>query len=126
MHVFSTSDFRMQTESASRQSAWALWQYLHTMGGAVVTGAFVMAGVGAFYLLSGRQEEHGRLFLKVGVLVAAAASFLQMWPTGDAQGQPVTEHQPVTLAAMEGLFHSERGAANRPPRPAQHGNTAAR
>jgi cytochrome d ubiquinol oxidase subunit I len=90
---------------------WAVWQYLHTMGGALVTGSFVMAGVGAFYLLSRRQEEFGRLFLKVGVLVAAGASFFQLWPSGDAQGQLVTEHQPVTLAAMEGLFQTERGAA---------------
>jgi cytochrome d ubiquinol oxidase subunit I len=89
---------------------WAVWQYLHTMGGAVVTGAFVMAGVGAFYLLSHRQEEHGRLFLKVGVLFAAGASFFQLWPSGDAQGKLVAENQPVTLAAMEGLFHTERGA----------------
>jgi cytochrome d ubiquinol oxidase subunit I len=90
---------------------WALWQYLHTMGGALVTGAFVMAGVGAFYLLSRRQEDYGRLFLKVGVLVAAGASFFQLWPSGDAQGQLVTRYQPVALAAMEGLFHTERGAA---------------
>jgi cytochrome d ubiquinol oxidase subunit I len=75
-----------------------------------VTGSFVMAGVGAFYLLSRRQEEFGRLFLKVGVLVAAGASFFQLWPSGDAQGQLVTQYQPVTLAAMEGLFQTERGA----------------
>ncbi len=90
---------------------WALWQYVHTMGGALVTGSFVMAGVGAFYVLSGRQEEYGRLFVTVGVLVAAGASFFQLWPSGDAQGKLVTDHQPATLAAMEGLFHSERGAA---------------
>ena len=30
---------------------WALIQYAHTMSGAVVTGAFVMAATGAFYLL---------------------------------------------------------------------------
>jgi cytochrome bd ubiquinol oxidase subunit I len=45
------------------------------------------------------------------VLVAAGASFFQLWPSGDAEGQLVTEYQPVTLAAMEGLFHTERGAA---------------
>ena len=47
---------------------WALWQYAHNMSGAVVTGAFVMAAVGAFYLLSSQHEEHGRLFVKVGVI----------------------------------------------------------
>jgi cytochrome d ubiquinol oxidase subunit I len=33
---------------------WAWWQYAHNMSGAVITGAFVMASVGAFYLLWGK------------------------------------------------------------------------
>jgi cytochrome d ubiquinol oxidase subunit I len=35
---------------------------------------------------------------------------LQLWPTGDGQGRMVAQYQPASLAAMEGLFHSERGA----------------
>jgi cytochrome d ubiquinol oxidase subunit I len=31
---------------------WALWQYAHTMSGAVITGSFVVAGVGAYYYYS--------------------------------------------------------------------------
>jgi cytochrome d ubiquinol oxidase subunit I len=30
---------------------WALIQYAHNMSGAVITGAFVTAGIGAFYLM---------------------------------------------------------------------------
>src|ERR1044071_6968838 len=89
---------------------WAFWQYLHNMGGALVTGSFVMAAVGAFYLLSRRQEEYGRLFLRVGVTAAVAASCFQLFPSGDRAGKLVAEHQPVTLAAMECLFHTEAGA----------------
>ena len=37
---------------------WTLWQYLHNMTGAVVTGSFVMASIGAFYLLMNRSVEH--------------------------------------------------------------------
>src|ERR1700723_3573826 len=33
---------------------WAFWQYLHNMSGAVVTGSYVMAALGAFYLLTDR------------------------------------------------------------------------
>jgi len=90
---------------------WALWQYLHNMGGAVITGSFAMAATGAYYVLSRKQEEYGRLFLKVGVIVAAIASLLQLFPTGDRQGKLVTDNQPVTLAAMEGLFQTESGAS---------------
>jgi cytochrome d ubiquinol oxidase subunit I len=95
---------------ALMSNEWALWQYLHNMGGAVITGAFAMAATGAFYLLSGRQVEYGRMFLKAGVIVAAVASLLQLFPTGDQQGRLVTENQPATLAAMEGLFDTEAGA----------------
>ncbi len=90
---------------------WATWQYIHNMGGAVITGSFVMAAVGAFYVLSRRQEEFGRLFLKLGVIVAVVASIFQLFPSGDRQGKLVTDHQPVTLAAMEGLFNTESGAS---------------
>ncbi|NOT59799.1 MAG: cytochrome ubiquinol oxidase subunit I [Acidobacteria bacterium] len=89
---------------------WAFWQYLHNMNGAVVTGSFVMAAVGAFYILMRQQVEMGKLFLKLGVTVACAASLLQLFPTGDMQGKMLARHQPVTLAAMEGLFKTESGA----------------
>ena len=89
---------------------WATWQYLHNMSGALVTGAFSMAALGALYVLSRKQEAHGRLFVRLGVLVGLVASLFQLWPSGDAQGKLVTDHQPVTLAAMEGLFHTEAGA----------------
>lgn len=89
---------------------WGLWQYAHTMIGAVQTGCFTMASVGAFYLLSKRHVEFGKLFLRVAVTVGIIAAFIQLFPTGDGQGKMIAENQPVTLAAMEGLFHSERGA----------------
>ena len=89
---------------------WVLWQYPHTMLGAVQTGCFVMAAVGAFYLLTSRHESYGRTFVKGGVLVGVVASVLQLFPTGDQQGKMVAEKQPVTLSAMEGLFQSQEGA----------------
>ena len=36
---------------------WLFWQYLHNMIGAVVTASFVMASVGAFYLLTRRMKS---------------------------------------------------------------------
>jgi cytochrome d ubiquinol oxidase subunit I len=89
---------------------WAIWQYLHTMGGAVVTGAFVMAALGAFYILSDKQPEYGKMFVRVGVIAAAIACPIQVFPTGDAQGKMIALNQPATLAAMEGLFKTEEGA----------------
>jgi cytochrome d ubiquinol oxidase subunit I len=89
---------------------WALAQYPHNMLGAVQTGCFVMAAVGAFYLLTGRELPYGRTFVRIGVTVGAIAAILQLVPTGDLQGKMVALHQPPTLAAMEGLFLSQYGA----------------
>ncbi len=89
---------------------WLIWQYLHNMVGAVITGSFVVAGIGAFYLLTGRHESHGRTFVRLGVVVGVIASVVQLYPLGDRHGRMVAQHQPATLAAMEGVFHSESGA----------------
>jgi cytochrome d ubiquinol oxidase subunit I len=80
------------------------------MCGAAITGAFVMAAVGAFYLLSDKWTAHARVFVKTGVIAGCTFSVLQLFPTGDGQGKMVTDRQPVTLAAMEGLFHSRPDA----------------
>jgi len=87
-----------------------LLQYAHNMTGALVTGSFVMAAVGAFYLLEGRNVEFGRMFLKVGVIAGTFASIAIIFPTGDLHGKYVARHQPTAIAAMEGLFHSATGA----------------
>ena len=50
------------------------------------------------------------MFLTVGVSVGVVASVFQLLPSGDMEGSQVTSDQPPTLAAMEGLFHTEHGA----------------
>ena len=89
---------------------WIFWQYPHTMIASVVTASFVMASLGAFYLLAKRQVEYGAVFARTGVIAGLAATLLMVFPTGDGQGKMVAESQPVTLAAMEGLFDTVRGA----------------
>jgi cytochrome bd ubiquinol oxidase subunit I len=90
---------------------WILWQYLHNMIGAVVTASVAMASVGAYYLLTGTFVEHGRIFVRTGVIAGALATVAMLFPTGDGQGKMIAEHQPVTLAAMEGLFETSEGGA---------------
>jgi cytochrome d ubiquinol oxidase subunit I len=89
---------------------WAWLEYAHNMSGAVITGAFVMSAVGALYLLQHRDEEYGRIFLKLGVIAGMISCAAQIFPTGDLQGKYMARHQPVAVAGMEGLFHSEKGA----------------
>jgi len=89
---------------------WALLQYAHNMCGSVVTASFVMAAVGAFYLLEQRHQEYGRIFVKLGVVAGLISSIAMIFPTGDMAGKYVAHHQPAAIAAMEGLFKSEAGA----------------
>ena len=105
---------------------WALAQYAHTMLGAVQTGCFVMAAVGAFYLLDKRDEAYGRTFVKTGVIVGVIAACLQLFPTGDIQGRMVPQNQPATLAAMEGLIRKRSRRAARDSRAAGRGEQTAR
>jgi cytochrome d ubiquinol oxidase subunit I len=89
---------------------WILWQYTHNMLAAVVTGSFVMSAVGAFYILARTNIAFGQTFLRVGVAGGAIGTLLLILPTGDQQGKMIALNQPVTLAAMEGLFVAQDGA----------------
>ncbi len=99
------------------ESVWALlsspflaWQFAHVLTGALLAGSFIVAGVGAYYLLAWREEAIGRRFVRAGSIAGLAFALLAVFPTGDRNGSDVTIYQPVKLAAMEGLFATTRGA----------------
>ncbi|MBV9403538.1 MAG: cytochrome ubiquinol oxidase subunit I [Candidatus Eremiobacteraeota bacterium] len=91
-------------------SPFAWWQYLHVMTGALLAGAFIVAGIGAYYLLGRRNEAFGTRFVRTGTLVGLVAALIAVFPTGDRNSSNITQYQPVKLAAMEGLFESKTGA----------------
>jgi cytochrome d ubiquinol oxidase subunit I len=83
---------------------WAWVQFAHNQVAALVTGSFVVTAVGAFYALRRLHPVQARLYLRAGTFTALIASVLVAFPTGDQQAKMVGNHQPVTLAAMEGRF----------------------
>jgi cytochrome bd ubiquinol oxidase subunit I len=89
---------------------WAILQYAHNMCATVITASFVMAAVGAFYLLEERFLDYARIFLRTGVIAGLVSCILIIFPTGDLHGKYIAHNQPATMAAMEGLFHTEKGA----------------
>lgn len=110
-HTLSSSGvFELQSFWTYVLNPWAIIQFLHNMMGAVVTGSFAVASVGAFYRLRGTFTEQARIFLKVGVLVGLVSSVLVAFPTGDLQGKLVAKYQPASLAAMEGRWNSGKYA----------------
>jgi cytochrome d ubiquinol oxidase subunit I len=91
-------------------SPFALWQFAHVLAAALLAGGSIVAGIGAYYVLAGRDLEHGKTFVRAGVATAFVFAVLVIFPTGDRNGSNVADYQPIKLAAMEGLFESTRGA----------------
>jgi len=89
---------------------YALWQFPHAISGSIITASMVMAGVGAYYLLSRKFEDAGQLSVKIGVISGLAFSLISLFPTGAMNGENVTKYQPIKMAAMEGLFRTQEGA----------------
>lgn len=89
---------------------WLGWQFLHNQLGSVVTASFLVAGVAAIYLLLERHREFAHTSLRLAVPIGFLASLLLLFPTGDGQGKNIAHYQPITLAAMEGVFETTEGA----------------
>ncbi|HVA01021.1 MAG TPA: cytochrome ubiquinol oxidase subunit I [Terriglobia bacterium] len=89
---------------------YAGWEYAHTINGALLAAAFVIGGVGAYYLLSNRHLEFARLSVKTAVIAGVILALTQLFPTGDLNSASVVRYQPTKLAAMEGLFETQKGA----------------
>src|SRR5919204_1545305 len=87
-----------------------LWHELIHMyiAGYIVTG-FIMAGVYAACRLRGRWGRYERVALIVPLTIAALASPVQVL-VGDWAARTVAEHQPIKLAALEGVGKTVRGA----------------
>jgi cytochrome d ubiquinol oxidase subunit I len=98
--------FRLRDLGAFVGNPWAIAQFLHNQMAALVTASFVMAAVGAWWQLRSEHREVAAISLRTGVLAGLISAQLVAFPTGHHQGRLVAEHQPVTLAAMEGRFES--------------------
>lgn len=91
-------------------SPFLRWQFAHVLNGALLAGGFIVAGIGAYYLLARREEECGRRFVRAGATAGLIFALLAVFPTGDHNSKNVTVYQPIKLAAMEGLFKTSHGA----------------
>ena len=85
------------------------YRLTHMLLASFLTTAFVLAGVSAWYLLRGRQTAIARKAFSIALVAAAFVAPAQI-VMGDLHGLQVKEHQPVKLAAMEGLWDTTRGA----------------
>jgi cytochrome d ubiquinol oxidase subunit I len=77
------------------------YRLAHMLAAAYLTGAFVVGGVGAWYLLRGGAfAECGRIMMKSALPMIALLAPAQL-VIGDLHGLNVRDHQPGKLAAIE-------------------------
>jgi cytochrome d ubiquinol oxidase subunit I len=84
-------------------------RYLHTVDAALITGAFFVMGISAFYLLNKNHLDVAKKSLKIALIVALVASLMQ-GALGHYHAVQVAETQPEKLAAFEGIFETEKEA----------------
>ena len=109
--ILENGKFVLTNFSALFANPWLVPAFLHNQFASLVTASFVVAGIGAFYILSNNNTEYGKLFLRTGVIFGLVSSMLVAFPTGDWNAKNVVKYQPATFAAMEGIFHTEENGA---------------
>lgn len=85
------------------------YRFTHMMLASALTCAFLLTGVSAWQLLRGVAGRSAPRVLRVGLTLAALAIPLQV-VVGDAHGLNTRHYQPAKIAAMEGVWDTERGA----------------
>jgi cytochrome bd ubiquinol oxidase subunit I len=85
------------------------YRLTHVLLASGLTVAFVLAGVSAWQLLRGKANRSTGRVLRTGLTVGAVLIPLQIL-VGDMHGLNTLEHQPQKIAAMEGIWQTERGA----------------
>jgi cytochrome d ubiquinol oxidase subunit I len=109
--VLENGKFILHNFSALFSNPWLIPAFLHNQAASLVTSSFVVASIGAFYILRNKNVAYGKLFLKTGVVFGVISSLLVAFPTGDWNAKNVAEYQPAAFAGMEGIFKTEEGGA---------------
>ena len=84
------------------------YRFAHTVTAVYLTTAFTVIGVAAYHLRHAKFVEESRVMMIMGVFLATILVPAQA-VIGDSHGINTLEHQPVKLAAIEGLWDTGRG-----------------
>ncbi len=85
------------------------YRFVHMVTAAYLTTAFVVGGIGAFYLWRGLHVRHARVMFGMAMIMAMFVAPLQLL-FGDRHGLNTLEYQPEKVSAMEGIWETQRGA----------------
>ena len=85
------------------------YRFTHMMLASGLTVAFLVAGISAYRWLREDRGAEVMAGLKTGVYLAAVLIPLQII-AGDLHGVNTLKHQPAKIAAMEGIWETQKGA----------------
>lgn len=89
-----------------------LWsQFPHVLFSALVTGAFLVAGISAWKLARKQNVEIFKRSFKISIIISAVLSVILIF-TGHKQAQFIVESQPMKLAAAEALWNTSDDPAS--------------
>src|SRR5262245_27880502 len=87
------------------RTVWS--RFPHMLLASYLTGAFCVAGCGAWYLLRKSDQTEARIMLRMGLALAAVLVPIQL-VFGHLAGDVVHKYQPAKFAAIEGRWHDEQ------------------
>jgi cytochrome d ubiquinol oxidase subunit I len=85
------------------------FRFVHMVTAAYLTTAFIVGGIGAYYLWRQRHVAHARVMFGMAMIMAILVAPIQLL-FGDLHGLNTFKHQPAKVAAMEGLWETQQGA----------------
>lgn len=87
-----------------------LTRYFHMLLASYLTTLFAIAGVGAYYLYKKIHLDFAKTCFSFALGCIVILIPLQIW-LGDTAGVNVHRYQPIKTAAIEGVWHTQRGAS---------------
>ena len=85
------------------------YRFGHMLLASMLTASFLMAGLSAWQIIKDTATAGTRKALHTAIIAASIAIPLQIL-LGDAHGLNTLKHQPAKIAAIEGIWHTEKGA----------------
>ena len=84
------------------------YRFTHMLLASALTCAFLLTGLSAWQVLRGVAQRSAPRVMRVGLTLAAVLIPVQIF-VGDMHGLNTLKHQPAKIAAMEGIWNTERG-----------------
>ncbi|MBL0917446.1 MAG: cytochrome ubiquinol oxidase subunit I [Hydrogenophaga sp.] len=86
------------------------YRLAHKLLASALTASFLIAGLSAWQLIKGSATPGTHKALRTAVFAALIVAPLQIF-VGDLHGLNTLRHQPAKIAAVEGIWETEKGAA---------------